>query len=244
VKRFPLGLTIVSVIAFAILAGLGVWQLRRLDETNLNRARLAALVHAPSQALESVLARSGRNADLDHTRVSVRCEPSGSPSPVTYRYSVPDGAVAWRLVMMCRLPGRQYDGIAVDRGHVAALSGAMDPRAMSFSDPQAVTGVLRSLGGATLLGDDMASGTDTAHLIRVVDAHTIGEMARLSGVKSPAPYYIVVESEVPAPAGVTPAPVAEDVPRDNFQYALTWFGLAAALAWVYAAMVWRRLKVQ
>jgi surfeit locus 1 family protein len=244
VRRFPLGLTITALAFFAILIGLGFWQLRRLDETNLNRQRLVALIHAPSQPLKSVLARSGRGADLDHTRVSVQCEHPDSQSPVIYRYSVADGAVAWRVLTMCRLAGLLYDGIAVDRGRVAALNGAMDPRAMSFSDPEAVTGVLRSLGGATMLGDDMASGIATVHQMRVVDAHTIGEMARLSGVKSPAPFYIVAESEVPAPAGVTPAPVAEDVPRDNFQYALTWFGLAAALAWVYAAMVWRRLKVQ
>ena len=102
-KRFPLGLTLVALALFAILIGLGVWQLRRLDQTNLNRARLAALIHAPSQSLESVLARSGRRADLDHTRVSVQCEHSDSPSPVTYRYSVPDGAVAWRVLTMCRL---------------------------------------------------------------------------------------------------------------------------------------------
>jgi surfeit locus 1 family protein len=242
VKRFPVGLTIAALALFMALIGLGVWQLRRLDQTNINRARLLALIHAPSQPLEALLSRPGRPDDLDHTRVSVRCEHADTPSPVTYRYSVPDGSVAWRALVMCRLEDSRFDSIAIDRGRVTALNGAMDPREMSFSDPKAVTGVLRSLGGATMLGDDMASETASVHQVRVVDAHTIDEIARLSGVKSPAPYYIVAESEAPAPAGILAAPVAEDIPRDNFQYALTWFGLAAALVWVYAAMVWRRLK--
>ena len=44
-----------------------------------------------------------------------------------------------------------------------------------------------------------------------------------SGARRPLPYYLAVESEAPAPAGITPAPVTEDTPRDNFGYALTWW---------------------
>jgi surfeit locus 1 family protein len=242
VRRFPVGLTLAVLAVFAILIGLGVWQLRRLDETNLNRARLAALVRAPARPLDSLLARSKRDGDLDHTRVSVWCGPVEPTASVTYRYSVADGAVGWRLLAMCPLSASGYDAIAIDRGRIAALNGVNDPRPMAFSAPRAVTGVLRSLGGATMFGDDMPSATAAVHLVRVVDSHAIAQMARLAGLRAPAPYYVVAESERPTPAGVTPAPVAEDVPRDNFQYALTWFGLAAALAWVYAAMVWRRLK--
>jgi surfeit locus 1 family protein len=243
VRRFPVGLTLAALAVFTILIGLGLWQLRRLEETNQHRARLAALVNAPPQPLGPLLARSARD-DLDHTRISVRCGPPAGSAPVTYRYSLAGGQLGWRLLTLCRLSETRFDSILIDRGRVAALDGATDPRPLAFAAPQAVNGVLRSLGGATMFGDEMPSASAQVRLVRVVDAQAISAMARLAGAKTPAPYYVVVESETPAPAGVAPSPVAEDVPRDNFQYALTWFGLAAALAWVYAAMVWRRLKGQ
>ncbi len=241
-KRFPLGLTLLALLVFTLLVGLGLWQLRRLRETDLNRAHIAALVRAPAVPLAPLLARSHPGDRLDHTRVSLRCDPPRTPAPIIYRYSVADGAVGWRLLTMCRLAAALYDGVALDRGRIAALDGAMNPGAITVPEPRAVTGVLRSLGGMTSFGDAMPSAVGAVRLVRVVDARAIADIARLSGVKAPAPYYVVVESESPAPAGVTPAPVAEDVPRDNFQYALTWFGLAAGLACVYAALVWRRLK--
>ena len=55
-RRFPIGLTIASLIAFAILIALGVWQLDRLKQTNANRAAVAALSHAPARPLEAVSA--------------------------------------------------------------------------------------------------------------------------------------------------------------------------------------------
>jgi surfeit locus 1 family protein len=59
----------------------------------------------------------------------------------------------------------------------------------------------------------------------------------------PAPYILMVESEAPSVPGVTPRPFAPRAP-ENLQYVgaywLTWFGLAGAVAGVYAAMLWRR----
>ena len=39
-----------------------------------------------------------------------------------------------------------------------------------------------------------------------------------------------------------PEPLPLDIPNRHLEYALTWFGLAAALAAVYAALVRRRMK--
>ena len=240
-KRFPVGLTIAAIVVFALLVSLGLWQLRRLDETNAHRARLAALVHAPATPLAPLLERGGA---LDHTRVTVACAASAAPATVSYRYSVIEGALGWRLLSLCPLDAGPYDSILIDRGRIAALEGVNEPAAMAFPQPVAVTGILRGLGGATLVGDTLPSSAAAVFQVRVVDRDTLARLARLGGGKAPAPYYVVAESETPPPAGIRPAPVAEDLPRDNFQYALTWFGLAAALAWVYAAMLWRRLKGQ
>ncbi|MBA3812770.1 MAG: hypothetical protein H0X27_14210, partial [Caulobacteraceae bacterium] len=75
--------------------------------------------------------------------------------------------------------------------------------------------------------------------LRVVDRHALGAVARAGRLSRPAPYLLAVESERPAPAGVMPAALPQDIPNNHLVYALTWFGLAAVLAWVYGAMVWR-----
>ncbi|MEJ0066889.1 MAG: hypothetical protein WDM85_16925 [Caulobacteraceae bacterium] len=57
---------------------------------------------------------------------------------------------------------------------------------------------------------------------------------------------LVADHETPPTPGVTPTPYPDA--GDNLQYAgaywLTWFGLAGAVAGVYAAMLWRRTPPQ
>jgi surfeit locus 1 family protein len=238
VKRFPIGLTIASIVAFAILVALGVWQLDRLKETNANRAAIAALSHAPTRPLEAVLS-DPRHAD--HARVDVDCLPPKAATPTTYRYALPNGQVGWRLLTMCQVTSPGFDGVLLDRGLVTQLGGAMEPAALDFPPPVHVTGILRKLGGKPLFGDAMPSRAGAAATVRVIDPAAVARVAARSGLKAPAPWYVVVERETPPAPGVTPSPVTEDTPRDNFGYALTWFGLALALAGVWGAFVWRRM---
>jgi surfeit locus 1 family protein len=50
--------------------------------------------------------------------------------------------------------------------------------------------------------------------------------------------------ESPAPASGAPRPVAlpANIPNNHLGYAITWFGLAAALAGVYLASLRRKKK--
>ena len=150
--------------------------------------------------------------------------------------------MGWRLLTLCRLDQADADGVLLDRGLVARLAGSMAPEVMSFPPPGHVTGVLRKLGAKPLFGDAMSPPGSAAPTVRLIDAAAVSRVAARSGSKRPAPWYVVVERETPAVAGVDPAPVTEDTPRDNFGYALTWFGLALALAGVYGAIVWRRMR--
>ena len=61
-------------------------------------------------------------------------------------------------------------------------------------------------------------------------------MAHLLSVTDPAPIFLMLESPAPAGFGPKPAPVPLDIPNNHLQYAITWFGLALALAGVY--IVW------
>jgi surfeit locus 1 family protein len=238
VSRFPIGLTFAAVVAFAILIALGVWQLDRLKQTNANRAAVEALSHAPARPLAAVLSDP---AHADHARVDVACLPSDAPAPTTYRYALPNGVVGWRLLTLCRLDASGFDGVLLDRGLVIRLGGAMAPAALVFPPPGHITGILRKLGGKPMFSDSMSSGAGATPTVRVIDPAAVARIAARSGSTRPAPWYVVVERETPAVPGVQPAAVTEDTPRDNFGYALTWFGLALALAGVWGAFVWRRV---
>ena len=52
----------------------------------------------------------------------------------------------------------------------------------------------------------------------------------------------MAEQETPAVAGITPAPLPVEISNRHLEYALTWFGLAVTLLFIYAAMLWRRLR--
>ena len=67
---FPVGLTIGDAIAFAILIGLGVWQLQRLKWKEGLLAHIAALQAAPGPRRSSRCStRLGDGRDADFTRV-------------------------------------------------------------------------------------------------------------------------------------------------------------------------------
>jgi surfeit locus 1 family protein len=233
-RRFPIGLTIATLIAFAILCGLGVWQLKRLAWKEDLLARVEVLKTAPAQPLGEVLAQAEKGEDVAWTRVSTSCSrlapewadlpmPShaiNEPSPLVY--GVRDGDIVWRANAKCWLPGGGADEmILIDLGLVTALTGQPTPAPFSVRAPGQVTGVLMN---PHQLGGERAE-----------------YLARLAPVRV-APYILMVESTVPAVPGVTPAPLPAEISNRHLEYALTWFGLALTLLFIYAAMLWRKMR--
>lgn len=217
---FPIGLTIATLVAFAILCGLGVWQMRRLAWKQDLLARIETLKTAPPAPLATVLTASSTVADAAWRRVSVDCQAVGLP-PLALAYGIRDGDVVWRAQALCGLADGRYNLILVDRGVVPALTGQVDTPKRAFAEPGRVTGVLIPL---KQLGGDRAKA-----------------VTGLAGRRS-APLALMVEAESPAPAGITPAPLPAEISNRHLEYALTWFGLAVTLLIIYAAMLWRRLR--
>ena len=217
---FPIGLTIAVGVSFAILCGLGGWQVKRLHWKEDLLARVEKLKTASAVPLASVLTATAKPEDLAWERVSVTCaDVPGQPLPLVY--GVRDGDMVWRAEAPCGIAADPYDLILVDRGVVPSLTGQVDAPARSFDAPRQVVGVLtpiKQLGG------------DRAEVLK-----------RFPGRKA-APLVLMAESEGPAPAGITPAPLPAEISNRHLEYALTWFGLAVTLLFIYAAMLWRRLK--
>jgi surfeit locus 1 family protein len=241
VKRFPIGLTLAAAIGLAVLLGLGVWQLKRLGWKQDLLARIATLQHAAPRPLGEVLSDAAKGTDVGFVRVTANCG-APRPGPMIFRYALRDGQVGWRLLSLCPLGEGPYDGILLDRGLVTRFAGMMAPLAARFPVPKLVTGVLRAPAKAGMETTSPSYKPDQLVVLQGLDTGDMPEVAFAAGVRHPAPYYLAVESEAPAPPGVTPAALPQDIPNNHFVYALTWFGLAGVLVWTWASYVWRRMR--
>jgi surfeit locus 1 family protein len=219
-RRFPIGLTIATLIAFAILCALGVWQVKRLAWKEDLLARIEVLKTAPAQPLAAVMARAEKGEDVAWTRVSVDCA-ADQPETLPLVYGVRDGDIVWRATAICRTSAAGYGAILLDLGVLKAQTGQSTPAPVALAAPARAVGVLMA---PKQLGGDRAA-----------------TVARFAADK-PAPYILMVESATPVPPGVTPAPLPAEISNRHLEYALTWFGLAVTLLFIYAAMLWRKMR--
>lgn len=232
--RLPVGLTIATAIALAILISLGVWQVKRLAWKEDLLARVAALQAAPARPAGPALAEG---VAADFMRVTLDC-PGLSHAPYLQLYALRGPQAGTRLISACAVEGGAYRTILVDRGFVADTISARPPVDAADRTPLTVTGVLRRPDKKTFVtqANDPAKNS---WFSRDVPA-----MAAALHAPDPAPLMLFAEtSSNPEWKALIPAPLPAEIPNRHLEYALTWFGLAGALLAVYAAMLWRKRKV-
>ena len=227
--RFAVIPALATAVGIVILIGLGVWQVQRLHWKEGLLAQIAALQSAPPQPLDGVLRRAADGLDIDYVRVREAC-PDIETAPYLRLYSVKDGYAGWRIIAACRLSGGPYGAILVDRGFIA--QGLTLTAGQTLAAP--ITGILRR-------GDTRNFVTPPNDPARNLwYGRDIAAMAQALGVSRPAPTYLMLEQPAPPAGGPTIAPLPTDIPNNHLQYAITWFGLALALAGVYLASLWRK----
>ena len=221
---------VLCLIGVAILVGLGVWQLQRLKWKEDLLARVAALQTASARPLEGVLT-SG--ADLDFTRADVSC-PDLERRPMLRMFAVRDGTAGYHLIAACPVKAGPYASVLVDRGFISTEQSATAMQPGRETLPGAVTGVLRKGDKATFVTPANRVSENLWY------SRDVAAMAKALNVSAPAPLFLMLETPAALPSGPLPAPVPADIPNRHLEYALTWFGLAAALVGVYVAMLFRR----
>ena len=235
-KRFPLGLTITVAICLVILCGLGLWQIQRLHWKEGLLAQIAALQAAPARpALPALAGRDVRK--LDYIRVELDC-PGLATAKFVEMWGVRDGQAGRRLISACPLLSGPYKTLLVDRGFIDEANPAR-PLVTASDESVHVIGVLRLTDKRNLF----APADDPAH--GKFYTRDIPAMAAVLGAPAPAPLFLGAETVTsPAFPELVPSPLPTDIPNNHLQYVLTWFGLAVALAGVYAAMLSRWLKTK
>jgi len=225
------GLTALMLAGLAVLIGLGVWQLKRLEWKQGLIAQIEARTKGPPITLEDAvaLAREGRDPSYYRVRVDGRFHHAKE----RYLYALSEGRVGWHVITPLETEDR--DVVLVDRGFVP--DELKDPSARALGQVEnvvTVTGIVRTPETQTLFTPDNEPKVnrwfwrDLAGMTRSMFP---------AGTIDVAPFFLEADkSEVPGgwPEG---GQTRLEIPNNHLQYAITWFLLAAGLLIVYGLYV-------
>jgi surfeit locus 1 family protein len=222
------GLTALMLAAFAVLIGLGVWQLKRLHWKEGLIAEIETRTKGEPIGLDQAIAIARAGRDPSYYRVKV--EGRFDHTKELYLYAVSEGRAGWHVITPFRTEDDEV--VLIDRGFVPDELRNPASRAKGELDGMvAVTGIVRVPEAQGTFTPDNEVGANRWFW------RDLQAMARSIGAAEVAPFYLEAEkSDVPGgwPEG---GQTRLDLPNNHLQYALTWFLLAACLLVVYGLYV-------
>jgi surfeit locus 1 family protein len=214
--------TVCLIPALALLIGLGVWQLERLQEKEALIASVAAGLSAPAMPLNEIL-KSGISG-AEWRRVSISGHFLHDREQYLFAQG-PGGALGVQVVT----PFAMADGqvVLVDRGFVPdALRNPSHRTQGQTAGEISLTGILRI---SQHPGVFTPAPDPKTRLWFVKDVPAIAKAANVTALP------VLIEADASPNKGGWPlgGQTRVDFPNDHLQYAITWFGLALALLAVY-----------
>jgi surfeit locus 1 family protein len=221
------GLTIWALLGVAMLVALGVWQLHRLEWKTALIADAGARSKAAPIPLADVLQKAP--ADAEYTHVVVRGEYGDKEG---FLYTV---LSAERVGYEVIAPFRMTDGrtILVDEGFVPQQGEGPGVRVPPPMGEVEVTGLVRETKDRGLF----VPKPDLVH--RIWYGRDPKAMATFLGAPDALPVIVARDA---GPPGELPegGHTRLTFRNEHFSYAMTWFGLAATLVFIYFAFHWSK----
>lgn len=235
VRRRPgRGMLAATVVAFAILISLGTWQVYRLQWKEALIAGIEARRHAAPLPIAELARQAAAGRDVDYVPVTL----SGvfDNAHEQYFFATDDGKVGYYVYTPLDLADGRT--VFVNRGFVP--EDLRDPARRAEGQPAGavtVTGLARArLSGKPSWVVPGNEPGKSLYFWKDLDA-----MAANAAVPSErlVPFFVDADA-TPNPGGWPKGGVTQiDLPNNHLNYALTWYGLAAALV-VISVLAFRR----
>lgn len=234
-------LAIIGLFLIVLFAGLGTWQVQRLQWKLALIERVDARVHAEPVAAPPVQRWSSVSKESDEYR---RVRLAGH---FLHEYSTPVQAVSelgagfWLVTPLCTADGSI---VLVNRGFIPAAGNKAgryparrasgNPCAGTSGPPHALTGLLRIAepGGGFLRENDPVKNRWFSR--------DVAAIAAARGLANVAPYFVDA-ARAQDPAGAPEKPVGGltviSFQNNHLVYAITWYALALMVlgAWIFVA---------
>ena len=216
-----------SAVGVAILGGLGIWQVQRLQWKTAIVERIEARRTAPVESLPAASNwASLKPDDYEYRHVALNGTYESGKTALVFRggaENAPGVGPGYLLLTPLRLPDDSV--VIVNRGF-APLATADSARANIPASTVVLTGLMRESESRNAFtpADDPAHG--------IWYTRDPGSIAAHYGLSRTAPFTIDLDPDPKANGWPRPGTTVIDIPNNHLSYALTWFGLAAALVGV------------
>jgi surfeit locus 1 family protein len=226
---------LVALAGIAVLVSLGIWQLHRLAWKEALIARIEARAKAPPAPLPPENEWAGLKPDnYEYRHVALRGRFNGREALV-FRGSGPETGEGPGYLVLAPLILPDGTAVIVNRGFVP---GAAKDAVGHAPPPGEVTvsGLMREPEPRNLF---TPADQPDSNLWFTRDP---GAIAAHFGLAHAAPFSVDADFSGDGKALPRGGTTVIAFPNNHLAYALTWFGLAAALAGVFGAWAWSRLK--
>jgi surfeit locus 1 family protein len=228
-----------TLIVFAILVSLGVWQLERKAWKEGVIAQIEARAHGQPTAIILETQWPAWRAEQDEFR---RVRVTGTfqhdrEVPVHGLLSAQRGSPVQGYYIFTPLRLASGAVIMVNRGFVPSELG--DPAHRIQTAPAGevtVTGLVRAPEARGWFMPENRPESDDWF------TRNVAQMAEARGLQRVAPFWIDLDPIPNATGWPRPGQTQLVIPNNHLGYALTWFGLALTLVAVFGAWAWGRVR--
>ena len=228
------GLHIATLAGLAILLTLGTWQVKRLAWKEGLIASIETRMASAPLPLAEIEAKFNADRDIDY--FPVRLEGAAVNAGEQYFLSTHDGQSGWNVYAPLKLNDGRI--VMLNRGFVPY--DLRDPAKRPGSQPggrQTITGLARN----PLAAKPSSIVPDNDPKSNTWYWKDLSGMAANAGIDASKLVPFFVDDWTDKEKGALPVTKTTivELPNNHLQYAITWYGLALALAGVWVALNWR-----